>query len=95
MNLKSQIQSRNANTTYSRSASSSAFSDAIDEDDDKLIVSILGPPNAGKSTLFNRLMCKESNRTYRLASDKNRRRPQRSKVSPCALFVIQLLRSAH
>jgi GTPase len=47
---------------------------SVTSPDGLLVVSVLGPPNAGKSTLFNRFLCKELNRAYRLTTDKNRRR---------------------
>jgi len=50
-------------------------------DKEKIIVSIIGPPNAGKSTLFNSLMCKESNRSYRLMSEKNKHGKRKVKLS--------------
>jgi len=52
---------------------------SIGAEDGLLNVSILGPANAGKSTLFNRFMCRDLNRSYRLASEKQRRRKVNSK----------------
>jgi GTP-binding protein len=72
----------NAVTTNNNTADHLPHHDEVtilNENEPKLIVSILGPANAGKSTLFNRIMCKESNRSYRLASDRQSRRPNRSK----------------
>ena len=37
--------------------------------DATISVALIGPPNAGKSTLFNRFLCKTLNKTYRLNSN--------------------------
>jgi len=64
---------------FSSSTKENDNNDFYHDRDEEIVVAILGPANAGKSTLFNRLMCKESNRVYKLSSEKQQRRPKRSK----------------
>mmetsp|Transcript_27368 Transcript_27368/g.40407 ORF Transcript_27368/g.40407 Transcript_27368/m.40407 type:complete len:606 (+) Transcript_27368:58-1875(+) len=58
-----------------------------------IVVSILGPPNAGKSTLFNRLMDKARSRTYRLSSDKKSMRIKRKHYTGGSNISSQMLRA--
>ena len=58
----------NTTTSITNTTTSNIISDKL------LVVSILGPPNAGKSTLFNRLLDKAANRAYKLGSEKGRKK---------------------